>query len=638
MALHRTHGYDMVLEFSEAGLNTALEPELYNLPQVTFDLPASAVGPIAYRWQAVPTDSTVDLNTTLENGVGLDLAYIMNPETAEGEEGFTGRVRIAHPLSVQEIGATRRCIVLDFTTGVPVGNIEVDFDGSLPPPLDGHEPAVRDAMAEMLSTYLEDEVGLLETSNLCFEIDPEGSDPLFPAAVDLTVVGDDGGCLVLLITTGGGEAGDRSAFTDCAIATRPEAQVLLMLGNDLLLQRLVCPRFLDLIGLTGSAEDFFDFADTEATLREPVPIDHLVTDDRVDEADLESLRFTIEDGGVTVVGGVSLSGTGWTCTVPLEGSVMVGVNAAGAPEISIQVVPGTPDVRIEGWVWALGTLGGSIILGIIGGVVVAVTLALIDDVVEESLAGALAGLFPAIPGPLFPPWPVEIDEIFLDDLAIYGRPSFSEGPPVHVGPAAWIDGELEVADVQGTGTTHRTFMGVVETIHTTFEKAHYGAFRARHRQLVAPLTYYWFLDGQPLEGDGTVGVDDAEIRFSVGGDSCELWAEMGDSLDADLEVTIEDDRDTTVEANRRLTVEGGSDSMGVSGEEVLMGPLMELFQKSPQRIVDTMTALGNFLQWGTRPDEARQPEAVSRVARSGAFREALSKGMDMDLSDHPFHD
>ena len=412
----------------------------------------------------------------------------------------------------------------------------------------------------------------------------------------------------------------------------------MMLGNDLLLRRLICPRFLDLLDLAGTADDFFDFAGAEATLRDPVSVAHLVADDRVDEANLDSLRIAIEDGRVAVAGSMSLAGTGWTATVPMEGSVAVGINDAGEVGVSTEVAAGTPDVEFEWWVWLLGILGGTIILPVIGTVVVAVTLALLDDVVEESFAGALEGLFPApeIPAP-DPPGEMEIDEVFLDDLAVYGRPRFSEEPPETTVPEVWIDGELEVTDVQGTGTTFTTVAGAVEILRTTFERAHHGSFRARRRLLMAPMTFRWYLDDHRLSGDGTREVDGAEVRYSADGDTCEIWTELGDDLDTELEVRVEDARGVAVEAWLRLTAEGGTESMGVTGEEALMGPLAELFLTEPHRAIDELTALGTFLEWGTRPDELEEEETWNRSGHLTAMRAALGRGMDMDLTDLPFH-
>ena len=92
-----------------------------------------------------------------------------------------------------------------------------------------------------------------------------------------------------------------------------------------------------------------------------------------------------------------------------------------------------------------------------------------------------------------------------------------------------------------------------------------------------------------------------------------------------------------MEAWLRLTAEGGTESMGVTGEEALMGPLAELFLTEPHRAIDELTALGTFLEWGTRPDELEEEETWNRSGHLTAMRAALGRGMDMDLTDLPFH-
>jgi len=646
MSLHSTHGYDMVLVFNELGLTEALahtileQPILEGDTEGDLDLPVDLGGPISFRWEAVSdpdAPNTLDFDSYLENGVRLSFAYIMNLAAEAGSFGFSGRVRIAAPLRIRSDG-NRQSVVLDFRYyGVSPENIEVEID-SLPERLTGHEAEVRSAIANMLSEQLPTFWGLLETTNLRFEVDREASasEPL--VLQNLNVITFWRSCLAILLTTGGGSSGRSSALDICAPGARPETPVLLMLGNDLVLRRLVCPSILQAFELTSPVDDLFDFTDTEARLREPVAVNDFLDHRRVDQTTLNSLELTVSGDQIAIEGSVWLTGTGWGAIFSFSGSVVVEISDEGHPEFHSEMTTALTDFTFSAWVWALGMWGqGHTLAGIAGQLASHCFNRFFQIAFAEWLRGAVESLFPEpdVPTPALP-FSLEISEALWDDLSFYGWPRFSEQAPEHVGPEVWIDGEFEVTEAQGSETEQMVVCKVVKVVRTTFTKAHYGAFRARMRRLVAPLQYSWSLGGMPLEGESSVEMGDAEISFSVQGDRCELWVGSGDSLNAELRVEVEDARGAIVPSPpRTLTVEGTLDSMGVSGAEVIMGPIVEILQTEPNALVNELASRGLIDPGESRPDESLSTQP-SRATRTEAFRAALGRGMDMDLSDLPF--
>lgn len=599
---------------------------------------------IPFFWQVASepdSPNTVDFDTSLVNGVRLEFAYIMNLEEETGEYGFTGRVRLAHPLTIRRNGR-RRCVVIDFSEGISPENIEVDID-ALPARLSEREAEMSAAIRDMLTVQLQQERCLLETANLCFEVDQEDTviDPMeVSEASPLSLQMVDGitcwrSCLIILLTTGGGHTGDRRAFNTCEIAIPPEVSVALTLGNDLVLRRLVFPSILESFELTGSVDNFFDFDDSGALLRDMIYINNFVDDNRVEQTVLTRLDVTIADAQYNIEGLVTMSGTGWSSHFSFSGSVVVEINDEGRPEFRSEIDTTMIDFRFSWWVWVVGMLGqGSMLAGIGGQIASRIITTIMQNGFARSLSDSFNQLFPQpdVPFPALP-FSLDISDAEIDDLTFYGRPRFPERPPEYEGPKVWIDGDFEVTDVQVSGGNHMVVLKVVNIYQTTFKKAHYGAFRARRSLLVAPFKYNWYLDDVPLEGEATVQIGDAEIRYSLLRDSCELWLASGDSLAAELKVVVEDARGRIADSRRTLTVEGSIDSVGVTGAEIVAGPIVDLFGK--ETVLDELASRGLVAPGESSPDES-QSEEPSRLARTNAFRKALSLGMEMDLSDMPF--
>ncbi len=548
----------------------------------------------------------------------------MNLEDETGEYGFTGRVSLEHPLTLQHSR-----VVMDFDERISPENIEVDID-ALPARLTGHEVEMRTAIRDMLSVQLQRERPVLETPNLHFSG--------YVSDLQVTnLITCFRSCLIIMFSRTGYDHLNSFACEICDTAIRPEASAALVLSTYYVYRYHVCRSFIETFGLSGSADDFFSFPEhSEAHLRDSINIDNFVDDNRVDHTILTGLDITISDGQFNIEGLVTMSGTGWVSHFSFSGSVVLEINDQGHPEFRTDIDTTMIDFRLVWWVWFAGMLGqGNTLAGVGGQIASRIITTIIQNVFARWLSESVNELFPQpdVPNPALP-FTLDITDTEIDDLTFYGRPCFPERPREYEGPKVWIDGDFEVTDVQPGGGSHMVVLKVVDIHQTTFKKAHYGAFRVRSSLLVAPFRYNWYLNDVLLEGAATVQVGDAEVRYSVRRNSCELWLASGDSLDTELKVLVGDSRDMTVESPpRRLIVEGSIDLVGVTGTEIVAGPIVELFGK--ETVIDELASQGLVAPGGPGPDES-QSEEPSYVSRRNAFRKALSLGMEMDLSDVPF--
>jgi hypothetical protein len=106
------------------------------------------------------------------------------------------------------------------------------------------------------------------------------------------------------------------------------------------------------------------------------------------------------------------------------------------------------------------------------------------------------------------------------------------------GVAHWTEVECTPgAEGQRMHSTHRS------AAYTDYERALRIEAAASATRLAWPLSYDWSLGGESLRGDGTVTVDGHEVRHETSEGTCTIWTEQGESLDADLAVTVTDSRD-----------------------------------------------------------------------------------------------
>ena len=646
MSDHRTHGYDIVYQFSEAELSHAFEFAARIIPDLEGEvhLPECTEDPIEFEfnwWTEFHDQLLVDFDTDVENGIRLTVPFTVDTRIGISRARLVGRAVIEHPLTVENAWGLRS-IVADFSDGVDLDRIDLGFTEPSPLPAPFSDPACwnafRRTITERLADFLRESLFALRADALSYEFAPHGHDPMVPTHVDFVRYRGDasfGGALIVLLTTGGGIEGDASAFAGTPAIMGSLDGAIAMFGNDLLVHRLICRSFLDEMGIFDDVGTHFYLASGQAELRGALAIPSASEDDLVESASFHDLTFAVGNESVLQTGEIHLSGKGWTAVAEFDNRITVGVDSDGNLEITSHVQPIEVELSFEWWVWLLTIAGPFFTVPPISHVAVSLVQIFVRDLVEDTLEVLMRVSFPHLSGDFDLPGEVSIDSVFFDDLTVSFRGNYARDLPEPEAPSVSIEGALEVADTESTGTSVTRVEGVAEILRTTLAQAHEGAFVARARQLFVPLSYRWFIGDRELHGSGAVDTGDAEIRFEVEGAECQVWIGMGESVDVDLEVVVEDARGTMRAASLRLSADGTCAISGVTGADILTGPVADLFEAG-HSVADLVQAVAALPSWGTRPDEM-SGETVSwtRAVQMAAFREAIGRGMDMEPSDLP---
>lgn len=600
----RTFGYDLILELSDAAVSaliTPLESCVGSIDQgfdgyhVTADF---EINPTSTTLEFVPPINATavvefDLNVSNHNLANL----FPGVSILEHDIGLTGvHLRVTHPIGVFTVGG-RDILGMDFRSVVP--HIEVNLAGALGP---GATAAVEAAAAVLVQILLQDYMGYLGTA-VPLPLHSGDTDPWTLESCDVRVVTEH--CLAILLTTMPGRTVNPDAYTACNLRSGENATVLT--SNRWLLQDLACPAVADFLAMTGDINTLFTYDDehVQSELITPQRVDHLI--DRalleyvpvealhglsadtayntlqglVDRVTLQDLRLYVAGGYLGMDGQIRATGVsdGLRATVDFEARGTVSMTRDGDIEILPDVRRTSVKIEVAWWV-AVGIFFAALLSPtvLIATVCLAPLVSRLADRIVTAIANALRGLEIGLENPVtfdIPPLPIQIDRIVLDDLTYGGQVVVEPPPPPE--PSAWIVGEMEVDEVTSAGVQFNPIAGIVHEVRTTYRLSHVGRFRVEAREMRNPLACRWNLDGQVLDGTGSVEIDDVWVQYTVDGRLCELRLEEGDSLDAILCVEVTGAEVTGamgafVSHCIRVEAEGTDASSVWVGVELLHGP------------------------------------------------------------------
>lgn len=567
MSDNRTYGYDVVLELNDQVINDLLPVEPF--PPVIggneFDIGGNRIS-IDYEIY-FPSDPAVDIlyfDTSIPDGVVVTTPFSLNitdldigSSLRNIEGAVNGVFSIHHPLVVYENEVGNHCIGFDFTD-IPVDHIDVDVTELTDIPLG--EELVENTLQYLIQAHLQHSVQYL--SILCLPLSPDAN-PLTPDDIDVRVVTDE--CLALLVSTTSATTGNRDAFTSSEIPTG--ANSVLMVSNFTLLQHLICPFLMNTLNLEGETNDYFTYSEGTSELITPTALTDLVEHSLVDRITLESMQISIVDNTLSTTATLSMEGFGYMATARLAGQVHVSMDDDGYLVLSYSAEIADVDLYIYPWVWVLVALGVTVVPTLAG--IVAVILPILAGLVNPIL-DSIASRFSISGEYSFPPFPLQIDAIILDDLMYSGRAITPPREPAS-GPQLSIESNVEVLDSSISDIDEIPILGPAGMTKITISSSHVGRYAARPSRMLFPITYCWRLDDIELSGNGTVNADGAMVHYTVDGDYCELKLDSGDSLHAELWVDAEASDEMKLSAFIPVDLEGSTVIGSEHGAHIIAG-------------------------------------------------------------------
>jgi hypothetical protein len=235
---------------------------------------------------------------------------------------------------------------------------------------------------------------------------------------DVRVIDDtspaDRDAVAFLLTFGGGAPGDRNAFGRSFIPSGETGGIAVDFDW---LTRIIRPRLASALGIPESDFD------------PPCRLNTTVRIDSDNEVDLTRLELTLVDGAIHVTAAVRKSGTGYTATGTVGGSILVAVQSGN---LVVQSHVDDPDIEIDldWWVWlaaaAIGAIIGGVISGVIGAIVGAILVPLMTWLATEIIEGLIEWITSKVVdaiGSLNFQVPaiglnVLFQEVFIDDIVI----------------------------------------------------------------------------------------------------------------------------------------------------------------------------------------------------------------------------
>jgi len=604
MTGYRSHGYDIAVQLSEHELNEQLGPYLpLALLGCSGDYPdiPTSEGTVSAHcgFGAASGAAAIELDTSVANGIQVSLPFELHgtfssPATWPTEDDFLGDVSVTPELVVRADGDTR-CVVLDLDGMTPdrvqVTDLELSADWA------GHEDAVREWIEQVVLTCLQRQGELDLGIHIPVDTDSSGEDPWMPVDADVRVVTEDGSsCVALLLPTSPETPRDAAGYAKSAVG--PGEELVLILGNRMILHRVMAQSMLQMLGIPdpdnplelATADDLMEFTGTETTLREPVSLDHLFSEWWLDEVRLEGMQLSVtEEERVELSAHAHAVGVAGAFTGDIHVSAWLEVESVTDNVVTFRVHLDEPELELELEWWVFLLL--AVVLGPLGGVLAGLVQVVVDPLVEGFLWG-LIGSFASAELPAGEEWPehgpvefrftidltqelpplpmdLEIDSVVLDDWGLIGGPAGWDPAYEWPAPSLSISGEMDEVSSEGGGIKRSGHMGRVSWTIFGVEHAHRGIFRAVPQMLAYPIDFEWSLAGEILAGNGSLDVDGVEVTFGVDGDRCELSLDAGESLEAELALNAVDQRGVELFATRWLSVEGETTHGLFTGEELL---------------------------------------------------------------------
>ncbi|MGV9711580.1 hypothetical protein ACWDTI_13055 [Gordonia sp. NPDC003424] len=422
MAGQLTHGYDVVMELSEQTYEDIL--------RVIFDtddfLLNAILGPLGIP---VPPGIGFDATVSFDRPPGLPAAATdpIDIRVTLGPGGSTGSLRIVADVVTDRFSPTVEVIRLDLANKLWLTEISV---------VGINLPGLNGAFANLLRSSVQSII------LLALPADAATTDGLTIRDVDARIVDDtssaDRDASALMLTFGGGTAGDRTAFTQSFLTGDGDAG--LMASMDWIC-RNISPAIDKGLGDHGAFRN--------CRLEKSI--------DMGDGVSLTQLSVTAADGHLDVKAAVTKSGFCYTATGTV--SARVTVNVSGG-ELHVDLKADDPDLDVDipflCYLAAavLGALGGALIgavYAVIGGILLPTIIYLGKEVLEgavngaaETVAGVLNSSLPAVDltVPEIAAPVIDVDFQFsdaaIDDIEIAGHMAPVDTAPVRVAGQATI--------------------------------------------------------------------------------------------------------------------------------------------------------------------------------------------------------
>jgi hypothetical protein len=570
MSTNVTHGYSLVLEVADQVVNDLLPAA--SLPDVAGENVSLLIGghTISFDYSLFfpldPSNQLLYFDTSIPDGVvirapfSLGLSHLSIDETHQADVGVNGIITIHHPISAFDNATGERCIGFDFTT-LPENHVQVEVTSQSGIPLPSIQ--LEGYVAGLVRHHLQNNLRTLPF--ICTTLEADG-DPFTPGDLDVRVVNDH--CMALLVSSGSATGGDRNAFTDCILDSGSNAA--LIVSNTTLLRDIACPQLIRVLGLEGEVDDLFVFEDATAVLTTEADLTERLSHALVDRAVMSELHLGIGDNRLDTRATVTVEGRFYRATAVLEAHASISMTEAGDLEVSYGAEVVDTSIFIEPWAWILALVLGPLV-PLVGGIIAAVLPILpalinpIFDVILSHVVRGLGGDLHLEIGGL----PVQITSINLDDLTCNGRVVRPE--PEIPEPGVWLEGVVEAGEGELVEFKEHNLYAKVGLWSMTFAFSHHARYLAKTIRMIFPINFAWRLNGQPLQGAGSVDIDGIPVEYSVDGDRCEFWVASKETLDAYIEVEATAHDGQKCSDSDYAQIEGSTTISGNYGAEIIAG-------------------------------------------------------------------
>jgi len=431
MALDRTSGFDLLVQISEAEINSQLETKFLAgmLFPMSLQVPVNSNGVVGVADLNFATP-VADFDRPRPR-MGLVVPFVNSQLTLTSPAAITvaplgGTITIVDSIEVVTRGSTQTA-TLDFKTGAPA--VSVVFDAAsqalLVPLLAAAGFNINQAqnlMAGLVLNQLQSAVGHLDLTPAIPVADD--TDPTTVFNFDVTTINDtsaiDADCVVFGVRMASDSGGNINNATANFIPAG--SQSLIMMSNFWLLARVMRQRVAMSLGVPITTFN------TPLSLNQPIAAPG-------GQGTLTRLDASVVGNRIAVDGEATASGTGWHARSQFNFFIDIALTGG-----SLVITATTPsvhtDVDLEWWVWLVSLGLGGLFGGIVGVIVAAIVLAIVQAVaggiVDNLVAGALSGALGKIP--VIPLGPIggalTLTGIVLDDLELRSTIAYSVSVPI----------------------------------------------------------------------------------------------------------------------------------------------------------------------------------------------------------------
>lgn len=360
-----THGYDAVLEISEAAYQKILSA-IFDTADFLMDQVLSSLN------VQVPPGSGFDVSVSFDRPAGIpaNATDVIDVHVTLGANGSIGALRFAAGLAVIRLDNKTEILTIDLRNKLWIAEASI-FGIAVP--------------ADTVRHTLADDVGVLYV--LPLPADQDATAPEAIKEIDVKLIDDtspqDRDASAVLLTFGGGSAGNRDAFGQSFLSPGGDAGMVISMAW---LCRTVSPLIDQALGGTGA------FQNCQLTRHIGLPDDVTLTD----------LTVTLASGALKVHAAVSKSGTCYDATGTVDASIAISVQN-GVLKVDPTVGNPVTDVDIPWYCYVVAGLLGAVtggLFGIIGAVVGSILLPTImyvtENVMETAVNSAAAAVANAI--------------------------------------------------------------------------------------------------------------------------------------------------------------------------------------------------------------------------------------------------